>query len=143
MKIAIDNVLQLLRQAIDEKDEGDQYVDPNASAGAGCLYTDGEDPVCIVGTVFYLVGVSLADLMVMDKAGDLITVSSYRYGDYEIEDDYVPYYSREDYLPASLDISYEAIVVLRAAQKIQDEGGTWGEAYGEAVRTHKELMNAR
>lgn len=143
MKIDIDNVLQLLRQAIDEKDEGDKHIDPNAAIGMGCLYTDGEDPVCIVGTVFHLVGVSISDLCVMDRAGDLISAASYRYGDYEIEDDYVPYFSRQDYLPASLDISYEAILVLHAAQKIQDETGTWGEAYGEAVRTHKELMNAR
>ena len=102
-------ILEGLRKAVELR--GEDYVDPNSEERvSGCLYVNDRDteptPGCIVGTAYYVL------------TGELLG--------YEYE-----YTAASD--PEFDDIlDEEAKRVAAAAQKVQDEGGTWGQALREA-----------
>lgn len=119
----MDEALELLAKARDER--GSNYVDPGATDALGCYNVvkkyedeDGvkfEEPVlcpsCIAGTVFAYAGVDL-DLLYQYNG----TVNSTARAINEYDDG------------ESYHVTPEAAAVLRAAQREQDSGKTWGDA---------------
>lgn len=109
----IDNqrAIILLREVVAEK--GADYVDPNSgdNSPGPCEYTYDDAPGCIVGHVAFKAGVPI------ERLHDWLGM---------ITDE--PWETQED---ADL-FTYDALTLLRAAQVVQDNGGTWGEALASA-----------
>lgn len=114
----------LLEQVVEEF--GYDYVDPGSQTeGAGCDYTrydeNKEDYVCgcIVGQVLHKFGVEVEDLRKLWGSIGLL----------------------EDEVKSLFDIELTvgARLVLRAAQRVQDKGNTWGDALHAAEDTYRIL----
>lgn len=118
--ITIDNVIELLEQAVNER--GEHYIDPQADSGS-CTYAtyspSGElVPGCIVG-------------MVLSKAG-------YEVGMLELWDSEVsgltPLDTPEEIkAKTSVEVDSKALFALRTAQERQDTGKSWGDAMRAAA----------
>lgn len=110
---------RLLLEAIAER--GRDYVDPNSSTvggGGSCKYLkpDGETPDCGVGCVLFAHGLTAADLAVLDAANGYVGT---------------PASTINKFFPGTL--TPKAKYFLQAFQACQDTGGTWGDAYDEAI----------
>lgn len=118
--IEVPEALELLERAVQEK--GADYIDPSAVKANGCEYaTDDGLPSCIVGHVFYYLGVDPSKVnngsvrVVIDNGG-IVALSG-------------------EYIDDSPTFSYGAVSVLQEAQIVQDTKGTWGAALAEAKRS--------
>jgi len=138
-KLTKNVVLDLLERAVNEK--GADYIDPNASDGLGsCAYADMEgNPLCIVGHVLSYAGMELTPGVLVDpqEAGmyydedyDKERLANYAFGTgrgvgmlYANDDDVI--------LPAT---DWDVIDILAVAQKVQDNGKSWGAALAEAKK---------
>lgn len=119
--------LDLLREVLEEF--GDEYVDPGSAedSGTGCDYTryveeeDGETGEyvcgCIVGQVLHKKGASIDQLRRLWGSISLL------------EDDVLEY--------TEIKLTVGARLVLRAAQRAQDKGETWGDAVNYAEDTYR------
>jgi hypothetical protein len=98
--------LELLRKAVEA--QGEDHVDPNAADGRACQYVDNQGaPSCIVGHVMVLAGLSSSELTEEGDVWDLCQNLDH---------------SERAY------VTRDAIYVLSAAQELQDNRGSWGEA---------------
>lgn len=123
---------ELLEEVVD--DFGYSYVDPGSVEGMGCDYTrhnedlgdvdDDEAYVggCIVGQAFHRKGASIAQLRKLYGSIGLLTAEVKSLLDFEL--------------------TVGARLVLRAAQRVQDKGGKWGEALVAAEDTLRILNTA-
>jgi hypothetical protein len=115
MTITIDaaKALDLLAGAV--KARGEDYVyDADGKHGGACYYTDEGEPDCMVGQALADAGVPIEALDALNDKG-------------AFHEDSV------DYLRANeVDVSPGAMKVFRAAQRKQDAGNPWGDAYSEA-----------
>ena len=98
----------LLARAVEEK--GGDYVYPDAEYGCSYLWGD-RTPACLVGHVFIYAGVTPGDIEAHEGTQAAEVVSSL-------------FPDTEDRVRAA----------LRAAQTVQDNGGTWAEAVVEFDR---------
>ena len=96
-------------------DKGADYVyNPDSTRGE-CTYTEDGEPSCIVGTALINLGFEATpdwddpiqrDVVLEDTTADTI-------------------------LPYFFDIPQNVVTAARKAQRVQDEGGTWGVALSE------------
>lgn len=109
--ITFDMALEALNAAVDEK--GDDYV--YEGEGTFCAYVANGEPSCIVGNALHRLGVSIPTLAEMDYCaigGAVITspkvleVLEYR----------------------GFTLDYDAVMLLSAAQTLQDDQVPWGDA---------------
>lgn len=112
-KITMDNVLPLLKAAVDTRGEDYRYLDHYEM----CEYKSPKDgsPACLIGVVLASVGIPIADLDEVDTELGSIGISEL------VQDGLLP------------DVDPEAAEVLSVAQMVQDKGSTWGAAYDAAV----------
>lgn len=111
--IELDEARELLKKAVETKGREFQYA-PKHMGGVGCFYAprpdlfSEDDPRATTGCVAG-VALSLAGVEFDPGNGDAI-----------------------DNLAPEIGLSYKAGAYLRAAQRVQDNGLTWGEAYDVA-----------
>lgn len=118
-KIDAQTALRLMTQAMDER--GEDYKDPNADAGDGCYYVNETEsgalvPGCLVGLALTKHGISLESLYFDEYKNGLAINERPDLDDFMDED---------------------AKSLFRAAQEVQDEGGTWGSAVNTAVEEYE------
>lgn len=111
--------VQMLRAVVAEHGAGTVYAlhDRDSDPGvdhtyAMCRYVHHGCPDCLIGRALALAGVTVDELVEMDTANRTGIAS-------------VP-------LPPRLLLTEQARAVFRAAQLVQDSGGTWGEALAAA-----------
>ena len=105
--ITKEDALRALEEAVAEKGEDYiyQYTDSDDWRSYTCTYVRAGEPDCMIGNALHRLGVPLdAFAPHEEKAFD------------RIADDVAP------------GIEEEAVRALRAAQSVQDQGRTWGEA---------------
>lgn len=112
--------IELLERAVQAK--GEDYVDPNAANGDGCMYGDEYGhPACIVGHVVFYLGINPDAI----KAGSVyraISVDGVLDGGLNV-------------IEGSPKFTNAARDVLGRAQTVQDNEGTWGAALTAAKST--------
>lgn len=120
IELTPERALELLREVVAEYGEDHVYADPtgvqaDAGSSAFCKYVDedNERPSCLVGHVLFRAGVTISQLLDMDNSEDPAI------GDVETD---------------AFTMSPAARAVLRAAQRAQDCGSTWGAALAAAQR---------
>lgn len=110
-----ESALQLMRDVVDEYGEHQT---------ATCLYQLDGNPCCIVGQVLHRAGLSVDQLKVLDDGSPNFVGAA----------DIASLVNDEE-LMHRLDLSVErdAVMVLRTAQKRQDNAEDWGSALAAAV----------
>jgi hypothetical protein len=127
-KIDVSYAYDLLREAL--KVRGEDYVDPNSGGSWGCVNVavDPETgdlcPSCIVGHALSIAGVPLEFLHRNNGSASSVV---HRWRDNEEAKD--------------IEITKGAVIVFRAAQHIQDSGGTWGDAVRNAYAIRWALVD--
>ena len=114
IEIDVARALNLLEIVVEKA--GEDYVYPGAQYY--CSYVEDGKPSCLVGRALHLAGLGVGELADMDDAW--------------------PPTIDEVTLPEGVNVTPEARVVLRAAQKEQDWGKTWGEALAVAKELAEE-----
>ncbi len=125
LEINLDNVNELLDTAIATRGEGYVYNEDNDS----CVYmNDDGSASCLIGVMFTQLGCTF-EVPTGDSAVGYFMLA----GPLD--------YAREDLEAANpgLTITDDALVVLRAAQTVQDNGGTWGLASSVAYMLKRTL----
>lgn len=95
-----------------------------------CLYARVDDHGCIVGEVALKLGATHKQLLSLTSVDDMV-----RGGANTQPADSVSWRAR-----TGLEISSEALKYLRAAQRIQDDSGTWGDAL-DSARDYEGILN--
>lgn len=122
MTISIDvaEALHGLELALAER--GADYVYPSPES---CVYLNSitGEPDCLVAVALDKLGVSREDQVAVNGLGEFHELIEY-------DNDGDPTDART--IIIGFDITTDAILVLRAAQKLQDQGEPWGSAYEAA-----------
>jgi hypothetical protein len=105
--------IDLLVSAVEEK--GREYIDPHADAVDGCVYrNDDGTPGCIVGHVFYELGI-LDEIVDGERASRAPGTSETGNNDVQVK-------LLDNFLTGP------GVDLLEIAQGVQDVGATWGTA---------------
>lgn len=115
-----DKAIELLRRAVNERGADHRAFTPLEleTGEASCLYFNpvSGQPSCIVGQAFSYLG--------------------YNYGDFGDVNGSMIHVVRE-----VVPMTDDAADIFAAAQGVQDQGRTWGDAFDEAVRTEQSLSS--
>ncbi len=106
-------VMATLQAVVDEAGHDYRYtmrMGGMNNGGKACFYVHEGEPDCIVGRVLHRLGVPLDVLRANDLAGNL-SVSA---GAFSLEG-------------SPVQPGREALTILATAQRLQDQGNTWGE----------------
>jgi len=105
----VPEVLAALREVV--ADKGADYVYPEEweNQDSGCVYVRDGQPACIVGHVLARLDSALLDSEVVRS-------------------------NRSANVLPEVGFEHHAAWLLRAAQRVQDVGGTWGSAFAAAER---------
>lgn len=118
-EITTEQVTEAIEQVVAEFGEGYTYPKEHKAANGACQYVYDGKPDCIAGQVLHRLGVPIEQLMLWeDLACDGTVVCEAFIGD-----------------PG-------ALLFLQAAQKVQDQGQTWGQAlseYQHRLRTERRV----
>lgn len=104
-EVDVPEAIALLERAVKERGEDYVYPDAERSAYGECQYFIGRAPGCLIGLVMTYVGADAED------ANEGEGVSSQNW---------------------PVNLTPGAISVFSLAQEVQDQGGTWGQAFAEA-----------
>ena len=114
--ITMDNVMDLLEQAVDTR--GPDYVYPDSDTFKGCKYQQDGAPSCLVGVALSIAGASIDQLRAMDDSDEPGMTSGSLCDDRDV--------------PLPVSASADALDVLGIAQLAQDTGHPWGQALSNA-----------
>lgn len=109
--------LELLVDVVDQYGEDTVYERVTVKGRPVCLYVHDSRPSCLVGHALVKAG------------GDTELLEGLNCG--------VAAISLDDHLPA---VDWRAALVFQAAQHVQDDGGTWGEALEAAKKAYRKQM---
>lgn len=128
IEITADSVLTGLEAVVDEFGEGFVYQRVATDYGSGCFYVKNGEPDCIVAKFLTNLGVELHHLEFGDSAN---------FGTAVAADELLERLEGFEVLKSSSRARY----ALRAAQRAQDSGHTWGDALSVAEQTLKGEIN--
>lgn len=117
--VDVDEALELLQRAVDEK--GENFVYQRSPKAGGCLYVHDDVPGCIVGHVLHYLGVPLDAMSTVE--GKWINQADVTWL----------------LIGCGISLTYKALRILIEAQFIQDGGRPWGDALAAARRVAMDL----
>lgn len=112
------SALKGLKALVEEYGEDFVYQRNDVGDGLGCSYVHDNEPSCMIGKFLAAVGVPLERLALADRFGGS------------------PAYALLESLKSEgvLSVEYGVGTLLNAAQRGQDAGATWKQAYDSAAR---------
>lgn len=124
MNITMENVLPLLKAAVDTRGGNYRYTEHYGS----CVYVDSitDEPLCLIGVLLVQNGANPKALSCNGSVSTLFMLQESINWDGPV---------------LGVTATDGAQQVMRAAQVSQDTDGTWGEAYRKAVAMHESLTS--